>query len=76
MGALFASLWARFHGWLLIVVGAAMAVVLIFYRGKTAGREQAVTKQREVDDEARKRMHGVKPADSGSTIDSLRNGKF
>lgn len=38
MGALFASLWARFQGYLLIAVGAAMAVAMVLggaERGRT-----------------------------------------
>lgn len=70
------ALWGRFQG-AIIAIGAVLALLLtVFLRGKSAGREQAEQKQREVDDAARKRMDAVKPADSGSTIDSLRKGDF
>lgn len=76
MTALLIAAWARFKGYI-VAIGTAFALVaMVFYRGKSAGREQAETKQREVDHEARTRMDAVKPADSGSTIDSLRKGKF
>lgn len=71
-----AALWGRFQGTILAIGGVLVAVIAIFYNGKSAGREQAERKQREVNDAARERMDAVKPADAGSTIDSLRKGDF
>lgn len=70
------ELWLKFKGYV-VAVGAALALIAaIFFKGKASGRADAVAKQREIDDEARKRIAGVKPATTDSTIDSLRDGKF
>lgn len=61
----------------LIAIGAALALIAaIFFKGKSAGKEQAVAKQREVDDAARERVQAVKPADSATTVKRLRDGTF
>lgn len=70
------ELWLKFKAYV-VAVGAALALIAaIFFKGKASGRADAVAKQREIDDEARKRMDGVKPATADSTIDSLRKNKF
>lgn len=70
------GLWLKLKEYLIAAGAVLVLIATIFFKGKSAGREQAVAKQREIDDEARKRVSLVKPADSGSTIDSLRKGKF
>lgn len=69
-------IWLKFKGYIIAAVAALAFVATIFLKGKAAGRQQAETKQREVDDAARKRVDAVKPADSATTIERLRKGKF
>jgi uncharacterized membrane protein YdjX (TVP38/TMEM64 family) len=62
---------------MILMAGAIIgSAAIIFYHGKQVGRDQAKNKQKDIDDAARKRMEAVKPADSGSVIDSLRDGRF
>lgn len=70
------ALWLKFKGYVIAVIAAFAFVAAIFFKGKSSGRADAVAKQREIDDEARKRMDRVEPATTNSTIDSLQSGKF
>ena len=70
------SLWAKIQGYV-IAVGAVLALIAaIFFKGKSAGRADAVAKQQEIDNAARERIKAVKPADSATTVQRLRDGEF
>lgn len=76
LGGYFKSLWIRHQAIFIYITSILASVVVIFYKGKSAGRMEAETKQREANDEARARMDAVKPATADSVIDSLRRGDF
>lgn len=70
------DIWLKLKGYI-IAAGVFLALVVgMFFKGRASGRADAVAKQREVDDEARKRISLVKPATSDDVDDSLRDGKF
>jgi hypothetical protein len=70
------AIWDRSKGVLLAIGGILLAVLYVFSKGKSSGREQVVQEQREAHDEAVQRMEQVEPADSKSVRDSLRKGTF
>lgn len=74
--AFISNLWGKISGYALAGLGVLLAVLLIFQRGKSAGKEQAIRKQQEIDNAARARMDAIKPTDSAGTIDRLRDGEF
>ncbi len=70
------DIWLKLKGYI-IALGAALVLLGgMFLKGRASGRADAIQKQREADDEARKRISLVKPATSESVDDSLQSGKF
>lgn len=70
------DIWLKLKGYIIAFSVALLLLAGVFLKGRAAGRADAVEKQRETDDEARKRISLIKPATSDSVDDSLQSGKF
>ena len=76
MIAFITGLWAKFQAWIVGAFAIIVAILAIYFKGKSAGKESAEVKQREANDAAMERKNGVIPASPDDTVKRLREGKF
>jgi len=70
------ALWSKFYAYILAFGAAVVAILAIFYRGKSEGRAEVKEQVREATDAAKERKEKVKPIDAVAVARRMRKRNF